>query len=63
MGIYRIRGADVGTAKEAPECIQFSHDHHIVPKINPFPLEQIHELVENLKQGKLADGRYAVVFD
>ena len=62
MGAYHVKGSSLGDTLLANECINFSHMHHIVPRINKYTLDDIHEIVERMKKGESAEGRMVVVF-
>ena len=62
LGKYRIKGASSGTPQRMREPILFSLDHDIKPHMKTFDnLEDIHEIINLMKDGKTA-GRFAVVF-
>lgn len=60
----RIIGAKVPGQIGCSECVAFSHEKGIYPRIHPreFQLEDINEMMALLKAGNVQDGRMAIRF-
>jgi hypothetical protein len=50
--------------KESKRCLDFTVRKSIYPKVNPrkFSLEDLSEMVDSMKAGKLDEGRMVVQF-
>ncbi|KAJ5672663.1 hypothetical protein N7507_001790 [Penicillium longicatenatum] len=61
---FKIIGAKVPGQIGCSECVAFSHEKGIYPRINPreFQLEDINEMIALLKAGNVQDGRMAIRF-
>ena len=44
------------------KCLDFSHKHGIKPSITHYKLEQFHEMLDIMRQGK-QKGRMGIVFE
>jgi propanol-preferring alcohol dehydrogenase len=62
--VYRIIGAKVPGSLGAMRCLEFSLRKGIYPKINPrkFQLEDINEMMDLMKAGRVHEGRMTVQF-
>lgn len=62
--VDRIIGAKVPGPMGAMRCLEFSLRKGIYPKINPrnFQLEDINEMIDLMKDGKVHEGRMTVQF-
>jgi propanol-preferring alcohol dehydrogenase len=62
--VDRIIGAKVPGPLGAMRCLEFSLRKGIYPKINPrkFQLEDINEMMDLMKAGKVHEGRMTVQF-
>ena len=62
MWRLRLRGANNGRTDQLKKCLEFSHKHGIKPSITHYKLEQFHEMLEIMRQGK-QKGRMGIIFD
>ena len=51
-----VRGSIVGTRRDLDEALQFAADRNVRAEITKAPLEDINDIFDNLKAGKV-DGR------
>lgn len=60
----RILGAKLGGAREARECLDFVLRKGLQPTINPrkFGLDDLPEMVQMIRAGKVSEGRMVVQF-
>jgi len=58
----RLRGANNGRTDQLKQCLEFSHKHGIKPSITHYKLEQFHEMLDIMRQGK-QKGRMGIVFE
>jgi len=61
LGKYRIGGANNGIPQKLKPCIEFSAKHNIKPHVTFYKLDQIQEMIDAMKAGKVR-GRVAVKF-
>lgn len=49
---------------DCARCVEFSHRKGIFPRVNPrkFQLEDINEMLDLMRAGKVEDGRMAIRF-
>jgi alcohol dehydrogenase, propanol-preferring len=59
---FRIMGSSNKIPRYLPDCINFSAEHGIKPKIAYYKLEQIDEMIDAMRKGTFS-GRVAVRFD
>lgn len=59
-----IIGAKVPGQIGAARCLEFCHRKRIFPKVNPrkFQLEDLNEMMELMRAGKVEDGRMVIQF-
>ena len=62
MRKYRISGANSGLPHEMPECVEYSHKHNVASKVKWSTLDELPNLVSELKAGKVS-GRVGVAFE
>ncbi|KAI9811854.1 MAG: putative secondary metabolism biosynthetic enzyme [Pycnora praestabilis] len=60
-GLYRIKSTATGPPYKMPPAIEFTAKHNIQSQVSTYELEQINEMIEKMKSGKVT-GRMAVVF-
>lgn len=61
LGRFRVKGACNGTTPILERAVKFSHEHGIMPHVEEYKLEQIHEMMDLMLEGKTR-GRMAVIF-
>lgn len=61
-GLFRIKSTATGPPYKMPEAVEFTAKHGIKTNVQPYKLEDIHEMINLMKTGK-STGRMAVVFD
>lgn len=59
--LYRIKSESTGPPQQMPKAIEFTAKHKITPKVQSYKLDQINEMIDTMKSGKVT-GRMAVVF-
>jgi len=59
--LYRIKSESTGPPQKMPKAIDFIAKHKIVPHVDLYEIDQINEMIDKMKSGKVT-GRMAVVF-
>ena len=59
--LYRVKSEATGPPQKMPRAIEFTAKHKIVPHVTLYKLEQINEMIDTMKSGRVT-GRMAVVF-
>ncbi|EXJ84552.1 hypothetical protein A1O3_05221 [Capronia epimyces CBS 606.96] len=59
--LYQIRSESTGPPQQMPRALDFISKHNIKPRVEPYKLEQIHEMMDLMRSGK-SKSRMAVVF-
>lgn len=61
FSVLRIKGASYGSVAEAQKAVDFTAKHQIIPDVSFRSLDEMPQMVEEMKQGK-ADKRMVVSF-
>lgn len=59
--LYRIKSESTGPPQKMPKAMDFIAKHNIVPHVELYKLDQINEMIDKMKSGKVTS-RMAVVF-
>jgi propanol-preferring alcohol dehydrogenase len=59
--LYRVKREATGPPQKMPKAIAFTAKHNIIPHVTEYKLEQINEMIDTMKSGKVT-GRMVVVF-
>jgi len=59
--LYRIKSEATGPPQKMAKAIEFTAKHKILPHVTSFKLDQINEMIDTMKSGRVT-GRMAVVF-
>jgi propanol-preferring alcohol dehydrogenase len=58
---YQVRSESTGPPQQMPRAIEFIAKHNIKPKVETYKLDQIHEMIDRMQNGK-SKARMVVVF-
>lgn len=53
FGVLRVRGASIGSVAEAQKAVDFTAKHRIIPDVAFRRLEEMPQMVEEMRQGKV----------
>lgn len=59
--LYQIRSESTGPPQQMPRALEFIAKHDIKPRVAQYKLDDIHEMIDLMQQGK-SKSRMAVVF-
>lgn len=59
--LYRIKSESTGPPQKMGKAIDFISKHNIVPHVDQYKLDQINDMIDIMRSGKVT-GRMAVVF-
>ncbi len=60
-GLFRIKSTATGPPQKMPQAVEFTAKHGIKTNVSRHKLEEINDMIERMKAGKVT-GRMAVVF-
>jgi D-arabinose 1-dehydrogenase-like Zn-dependent alcohol dehydrogenase len=63
QGLYRIKADTTGPPWKMPRAIEFTAKHNILPPMSFYKLDDIHTMIQKMRDGDLAGGRMVVNFD